>query len=179
MKMEAMIVTEITSKGRPCLVAVLGGGGKSGSLALAAARLAGASQTLGIVPTQAEADLLEAASIATVVAVADATDPIALAEIVTAKLGRQADLTVVCVDVPGCEHGAILATVDEGTIIFFSMATSFTAAALGAEGVAADVTMLIGNGYLPGHADFALDVFRRTPGVQQLFALRLKAEVDH
>ena len=57
---------------------------------------------------------------------------------------------MVCVDVPGCEHGAILATADGGTVIFFSMATSFSAAALGAEGLAADVTMLIGNGYVPG-----------------------------
>ena len=30
------------------------------------------------------------------------------------------------------------------------MATSFSAAALGAEGLAADVTMLVGNGYVPG-----------------------------
>ena len=37
-------------------------------------------------------------------------------------------------------------------MIFFSMATSFSAAALGAEGLAADVTMLVGNGYTPGHA---------------------------
>ena len=44
------------------------------------------------------------------------------------------------------------------------MATSFSAAALGAEGLASDVTMLIGNGYLPGHADFAMDLLRTDPG---------------
>ena len=50
------------------------------------------------------------------------------------------------------------------------MATSFSAAALGAEGVAADVEMLIGNGYVPGHAEFALELVRRaTPGVLALF----------
>ena len=65
-----------------------------------------------------------------------------------------------CVDVPGCEGGAILATAPRGTVIFFSMATSFSAAALGAEGLAADVTMLVGNGYVPGHAAYALDVLR-------------------
>ena len=43
------------------------------------------------------------------------------------------------------------------------MATSFTAAALGAEGLAADVTMLIGNGYVPGHADYALQLLRDDP----------------
>ena len=82
---------------------------------------------------------------------------------------------MVCVDVPGCEHGAILATADGGTVIFFSMATSFSAAALGAEGLAADVTMLIGNGYVPGHAEFALDLLRAEPAVRQLFAARQSA----
>jgi L-erythro-3,5-diaminohexanoate dehydrogenase len=58
-------------------------------------------------------------------------------------------------------------------VVFFSMATSFPAAALGAEGLAADVTMLIGNGYVPGHAAFALDVLRRTPAVRALFSKRI------
>jgi L-erythro-3,5-diaminohexanoate dehydrogenase len=53
------------------------------------------------------------------------------------------------------------------------MATSFTAAALGAEGVAADLTMLVGNGYVPGHADFAIDLVRRDDGVRSLFERRL------
>ena len=82
-------------------------------------------------------------------------------------------MTVVCVDVPGCEHGAVLATADRGTVIFFSMATSFSAAALGAEGLAADVTMLIGNGYVPGHAATALDLLRAEPGARRLFERRL------
>jgi L-erythro-3,5-diaminohexanoate dehydrogenase len=82
-------------------------------------------------------------------------------------------VTVVCVDVPGCEHGAVLATADRGSVVFFSMATSFSAAALGAEGLAADVTMLVGNGYVPGHADFAMDLLRREPGVRRLFERRL------
>jgi L-erythro-3,5-diaminohexanoate dehydrogenase len=58
-------------------------------------------------------------------------------------------------------------------VIFFSMATSFTAAALGAEGAAADVTMLIGNGYVPGHARLALDLVRCEPGVRGLFEARV------
>jgi L-erythro-3,5-diaminohexanoate dehydrogenase len=80
---------------------------------------------------------------------------------------------VVCVDVTGCEGGAILATADRGTVVFFSMATSFSAAALGAEGLAADVTMLVGNGYVPGHAEYALSLLRGNPGVRALFERRL------
>lgn len=149
-------------------VAVIGGGGKSGSLSLAAARQSGASRTIGVVPTEAEAARLKQAGLADEVVLADARDPLALRTAVTAA-GGPADVTVVCVDVPGCEGGAILATADRGTVIFFSMATSFSAAALGAEGLAADVTMLVGNGYVPGHAAYALDLLRSNAGVRELF----------
>jgi len=154
------------------LVAILGAGGKSGSLSAAAARRAGARGVIGVVPTEAEAAAVRAAGLAGRVVIADARDPVALAAAVQSA-GGPADVTVVCVDVPGCEGGAVLATAQGGTVIFFSMATSFTAAALGAEGMAADVTMLIGNGYVPGHADLALDLIRAEPGVRRLFEARL------
>ena len=169
----ARVVRRQRAVGRAPSVAVVGGAGKSGSLSLAAARDAGAVRTVGVVPDEAERALLHGARIADAVVVADARDPVALAEAVTGALGGPADLTVVCVDVPGCEHGAILATADGGTIVFFSMATSFSAAALGAEGLAADVTMLVGNGYVPGHADYALGLLRRVPGVRSLLERRL------
>ncbi|MER6970875.1 L-erythro-3,5-diaminohexanoate dehydrogenase [Nocardioides sp. NPDC000445] len=155
------------------VVAVIGGGGKSGSLSLAAARDAGAGHLIGIVPTEAEAERLRDAGLADEVVIADARNPVALRDAVT-KAGGPADVTVVCVDVPGCEGGAILATADRGTVIFFSMATSFSAAALGAEGLAADVTMLVGNGYVPGHASYALDLLRANAGVRALFEGRLE-----
>jgi L-erythro-3,5-diaminohexanoate dehydrogenase len=154
------------------VVAVIGGAGKSGSLSLAAARREGAARTIGVVPHEAEAALLREAGLADEVAVADARDPVALRDAVAAA-GGPADITVVCVDVPGCEGGAILATAERGTVIFFSMATSFSAAALGAEGVAADVTMLVGNGYTPGHAVYAMELLRGSDGVRRLFERRL------
>ena len=153
-------------------VAVLGGAGKSGSLALAAARLAGA-RTAGVVVSEVERETLTRAGLADRVAVADARDPVAVSAAVIDALDGPATVTVVCVDVPGCEHGAILATANGGTVIFFSMATSFPAAALGAEGLAADVTMLIGNGYVPGHAAFAVDLVRQVPAVRALFEARI------
>jgi L-erythro-3,5-diaminohexanoate dehydrogenase len=154
-------------------VAVIGGAGKSGSMSLAAARRSGAGRTIGVVPHQAEADLLSQSGLADEVVLADARDPIALRDAVV-KAGGPADVTVVCVDVPGCEGGAVLATAEAGTVIFFSMATSFAAAALGAEGLAADVTMLVGNGYVPGHADYALDLLRGDDGLRTIFERRLK-----
>ena len=105
--------------------------------------------------------------------IADARDPVGVSSAIAAAAGGLADVTVVCVDVPGCEGGAILATAQGGTVIFFSMATSFSAAALGAEGVAADVTMLVGNGYVPGHAQLAIDLIRTEPGVRGIFQRRI------
>jgi L-erythro-3,5-diaminohexanoate dehydrogenase len=183
------------------VVLIIGAAGKSGSLSAAAARQSGAAKIIGVVPTEDEAALLRdlpgtakdggaegiprgvrprragsspapESPLADAVVVADARDPVALAEKVEAA-GGPADVTVVCVDVAGCEGGAILSTKQGGTVIFFSMATSFSAAALGAEGLAADVTMLVGNGYVPGHADFALDLIRRVPAVRQLFERRV------
>jgi L-erythro-3,5-diaminohexanoate dehydrogenase len=192
------LTKRVVKKG--AVVLVVGAAGKSGSLSAAAARQAGASKIIGVVPTETEAKLLRhpipaedggAAGAAKDVrprpapqpaapqsplideiVVADARDPVGLAEKVEAA-GGPADVTVVCVDVAGCEGGAILSTRQGGTVIFFSMATSFSAAALGAEGLAADVTMLVGNGYVPGHAAFALDLIRTTPSVRQLFERRV------
>ena len=119
-------------------------------------------------PDEREAALVRESGLAGEVVVADARDPLAVA----GAVGAPVDVTVVCVDVPGCEHGAILATAPGGEVVFFSMATSFAAAALGAEGLAADVQMLIGNGFVPGHAEFALDLVRRDAGVRMLFEAR-------
>ncbi len=154
------------------VVAVIGAAGKSGALSLAAARATGA-RTVGVVPHEAEAAILKAADLADAVVIADARDPIALRDAVFGA-GGPANVTVVCVDVPGCEGGAILSTADRGTVIFFSMATSFAAAALGAEGLAADVRLLIGNGYVPGHAAYALELLRTNSGVRELFEGRLE-----
>jgi L-erythro-3,5-diaminohexanoate dehydrogenase len=171
----ARVVRQYVKGGRAPTVAVLGGAGKSGSLSLAAAREAGAGRTIAVVPHQREADLLADKDLCDVVAMADARDPVRLAAAV-AESGGPADVTVVCVDVPGCEGGAIASTADNGTVIFFSMATSFPAAALGAEGLAADVTMLIGNGYVRGHADYAVGLLRSHAGLRRLFELRLQSE---
>ncbi len=167
------VVGEYVARGLRPTVAVLGGAGKSGSLSLAAAAEAGAGRTLGVVPHEREADLLRASGLADEVVVADARSPLGLSEAVAAA-GGPADITVVCVDVPGCEQPAILSTAQGGTIIFFSMATHFAAAALGAEGVAADVRMLVGNGYVPGHAAYALELVRGSAAVRALFEGRLE-----
>ena len=166
------LTSRVVQKGN--IAVIIGAAGKSGSLSAAAARKAGASRVIGVVPTEAEAaSLRHPGTLVDEIVIADARDPIGLAEKIE-QAGGPGHVTVVCVDVPGCEGGAILSTTQGGTVIFFSMATSFSAAALGAEGLAADVTMLVGNGYVPGHAEFALGLLRTTPAVRALFERRVE-----
>ena len=78
----------------------------------------------------------------------------------------------VIIDAAGeCEvkAGDILPVRDGGIVYFFSMATSFTKAALGAEGIGKDVTMIVGNGYTKDHADITLNVLRENPKLRKLF----------
>jgi len=64
---------------------------------------------------------------------------------------------------------AILPVKDDGTVYFFSMATSFTKAALGAEGCGKDINMIIGNGYTKGHAEITLNELRENPKIREMF----------
>ena len=83
--------------------------------------------------------------------------------------GQLADIVINCVNIENTEMASILACKDGGTVYFFSMATSFTKAALGAEGVGKDVNMIVGNGYTKGHAEISLQVLRESPALRELF----------
>jgi L-erythro-3,5-diaminohexanoate dehydrogenase len=153
-------------------VAVIGGGGKSGLLCLHVARKrVGRSGTvIGIGSGETSCRRMAATGWADHVLRVNATDSIAVMDDVSRITdGRMADVTINCVNVPNTEMAAILATRDCGTVYFFGMATSFTAAALGAEGVGKDVTMIIGNGYAHRHADYAFELLRESPELRRLF----------
>jgi L-erythro-3,5-diaminohexanoate dehydrogenase len=84
--------------------------------------------------------------------------------------GKEYDVSISCVNVENCEMSAILPVRDNGIVYFFSMATSFTKAALGAEGIGKDVMMIVGNGYAKDHAEITLNVLRENPKLSKLFA---------
>jgi L-erythro-3,5-diaminohexanoate dehydrogenase len=148
------------------------GCGRAGLLSLCAARQAmGADGTLiGVDASAAALERARSLQVADVLIEADLRDPLETYHaIATATSDRLADLTIVTTNVPGCEGGAILATRPKGRILFFSMATSFTAAALTAEGVGRDVEMIIGNGYTEGWVETAFSLYRTTPALAALF----------
>jgi len=155
-------------------VAVLGAG-KSGALCLAQARrsMAGKGQLLALDVSAPALDRLLGIGLCDAALRVDATRAVEVLEAVAAATGGAlADLVVNCASVPSTEMATILSTRDGGTALFFSMATSFTAAALGAEGVGKDVTLVMGNGYVPGHAELTLELLRSEPRLRELFAAR-------
>lgn len=153
-------------------VFIIGAGGKSGLLCAYEARLrVGVSGcVIGLVHGDAGKARLERTGFCDHIIQGSATDQLFVFEAVgRVTVSEMADLTINCVDVPNTEMASILATKDSGTVYFFSMATSFTAAALGAEGIGADTTMLIGNGYTKHHAVIALEDVRRSPILMEIF----------
>ncbi len=153
-------------------VLILGCGGKSGLLCSAAARRAGAARVIGIERSQEAAAGARRLGACHEIAIADAADAVAVSSAVLAAAGGEVDFAVSCVNVPDAEMGAILSTRDGGTIYFFSMSTQFTKAALGAEGISRDVTMVVGNGYAPGHAEATLALLRAEPVLRAIFVER-------
>lgn len=73
-----------------------------------------------------------------------------------------------CTNIPDVEMTSIICARHDGKILYFNTATSFTQAALGAEGIGKQVTMIIGNGFYPNHAAYTLDLLRKYPKVQTL-----------
>ncbi len=153
------------------------GAGKAGILSLAAARQARPDLKLFAIDYhQASVDAVLAAGLCDDGLALDASRAIdvrAAAQQWTA--GQGMDAVVNMASLPGTEMATILAAKSRALCLFFGMATSFTRVALGAEGVGADVDLLIGNGYAIGHADFALDLVRSMPAVRELLVRRFAA----
>ncbi len=149
------------------------GAGKAGLLCLAAARekVGTAGRVLAVEPGAAAAERARALGFADAVFEVDARDPVAmLGAIERATDGRLADLVVNVANASGTESASVLCARDAGAVIFFGMATSFSAAALGAEGLAKPTRLAIGNGFVPGHDRTALDLLRRHPALARAFA---------
>jgi L-erythro-3,5-diaminohexanoate dehydrogenase len=153
-------------------VLVIGGGGKSGTLCVyeARKRAGPGGCVIGASPFARDCERMRALGWVDHALQVDATDSLGLMRAVAeVTQGHLADVTINCVNIPGTEMGSILATREGGRIYFFSMATSFTAAALGAEGVGKDVEMIVGNGYARGHAELALGLLRESATLRRLF----------
>jgi L-erythro-3,5-diaminohexanoate dehydrogenase len=153
-------------------VFILGATGKSGILCAyeARKRVGPTGKIIGLARNEARAKYLRDIGFCHEVVIADAKDAISILEqIISLNNGNEVDISINCLNIPECEMSSILPVRDEGIVYFFSMATSFTRAALGAEGIGKDVLMIIGNGYTKDHAEITLEVLRESEKLRNLF----------
>lgn len=187
---QAIVVAALDVAGAPARVAimvqpgqcvtVLGAGGTAGLLTLCAIRqkLGHSGQLIAIEYSDKALQDIATLDVANVLLRGDATRPLELiVQVQNVFPGHdyQADLTINVVNVPNTEFATILLTKPDGRILFFSMATSFTVAALGAEGMARQVEMHIGNGYMPDHGKVAIQLLRDFPLLRTIFSRRFNS----
>ncbi|MDR1984633.1 MAG: zinc-binding dehydrogenase [Prevotellaceae bacterium] len=154
------------------MVCIIGGGGKSGILCCyqAMKNVGRYGKVIVVEYSKENAKRIEEMNLATDVIVADATNVMDVYnKVMPITGGRGVDVTINNVNVPSTEMTSILITKGQGCVYFFSMATSFTKAALGAEGVGKDINLIVGNGYARGHAELTLNIIRESKEIRELF----------
>ena len=154
-------VAKLLEKGKDILIL---GGGRSALLCLYVAKKI-IKNTGKVIVMEYEKDRcrsLKELSFVDEVIQGDARDALSSMKSIEKVLPEKADIVVNLVNVPDTEATSILSVKDGGLVYFFSMATKFSTATLSAEGVCADVSLMMGNGYSPGHANYALNLIRES-----------------
>jgi len=153
-------------------VVIIGASGKSGILCCyEAKRRAGVNgKVIGVDYSEKGLDALRKLDICDEVIQLDATNAInCYEEISKVTNDEMADVVINNVNIQNTEMGSILMCKERGVVYFFSMATSFPKAALGAEGVGKDIDMIVGNGYALDHAEITLNILREDKGIRDLY----------
>lgn len=153
-------------------VLIMGAGGKSGLMCCyeAMKRVGPTGKVIANVRKEKYVKPLRDMNLCHEIVMADAQNPVdMLNEVLKVNDGKEVDIVINCVNIQGTEMASILPVRDNGIVYFFSMATSFTRAALGAEGIGKDVLMIIGNGYTKDHAEITLWELRENARLRKYF----------
>lgn len=154
---------------------VIGAGGKAGLLSCVAGRqkVGKSGKVYAIEPFDKAAQELKALGVCDAICKVDATDPLAVqASVEKLTRGKMGDVVINVASKPNTELSSILCAKPKGKVVFFSMATSFTKVALGAEGVVSSAQLIFGNGYYPNHGEFAIQLLRNHSKLKKLFYQR-------
>ncbi|MDO9594465.1 MAG: L-erythro-3,5-diaminohexanoate dehydrogenase [Lutibacter sp.] len=153
-------------------VVIIGASGKSGILCCyEAKRRAGVNgKVIGVDYSDKGLEALRKLNICDEIIKLDATNALSCYDAISKVTNDElADVVINNVNIQNTEMGSILMCKDRGVVYFFSMATSFTKAALGAEGVGKDIDMIVGNGYAKDHAEITLNILREHKGIRDLY----------
>jgi len=161
---------QVALHAKPNDTVVILGAGKAGLLCLAEAkkRVAPTGKVICMEYSKEQCELVRSLGLADLVLEVNGQEPLkTFSTYMESTGGVLADFAVSAVNVPNTELSTIMVTKDEGLLYFFSMSTDFVKASLGAEGIKKHTTMIIGNGYYPGHAEIAYDIVRSNPKLRK------------
>lgn len=153
-------------------VFIIGAGGKSGLLCCyeSKKRVGPKGKVIAMAHSKKSYERVKKLGFYDYLFIGDAQNPISVLEkIVKITNNQLADVVINCVNVPDTELTSILTCRERGIVYFFSMATSFSKAALGAEGVGKDIEMIIGNGYAKNHAEYTLNLLRESDKLRSVY----------
>lgn len=154
---------QVAMHAKPGDTVVVMGAGKAGLLCLAEAkkRVAPHGSVVCLEYSEVQCEVVKSLGIADVILQVNGQKPLdTYNKYMAAMNGQLADFTISTVNVMNTELSTILVTKDTGKIYFFSMSTDFVKASLGAEGAKKYVTMILGAGYYPGHAEITFHIVR-------------------
>jgi len=148
-------------------VLVLGAGGKIGLLCAYAARdrLGYTGRLVGLVKDEDERAALGAHRVFDELVAGDASDFLGLAP--RARLADAFDVVIDCTSTPNTEMLGLVAVRDTGILYFASLSCDYKFAALTAESIGKDLTIVPYSGYLENHAEYALGLVRRYQGLRE------------
>ena len=178
---ERVVVAAADAAGAPGLVhdltrastrvTVLGANGTAGLLACAAALDRGARRVVGV---DVETSALERTGLAESVR-ADARHALAVVDALAAADASEADVVAHVAAARDCEAAAVAAVAAEGTVVLFSLATSFQRCVNVADVFGKRPVMLVSNALRRHHAELAYDLLRRHPALRAELAGRVGA----
>jgi L-erythro-3,5-diaminohexanoate dehydrogenase len=148
------------------------GGGHAGLVAMAAARdtLPPGARVVLVDTSERICTRASELGLCDVALQADLRDAVRSLQTLEGAGVPRADLTIVVVNATDCEAASLLLTAADGDVLFFSMATSFTKAALGSEGVSSSARMIVGSGFSPDRGAYALELVRHDERLQAALA---------
>jgi L-erythro-3,5-diaminohexanoate dehydrogenase len=153
-------------------VLVLGAAGKSGILCCYEAKnkVGKSGKVIGLVKSEEDRDFLLETGFCDNVVIADEQNPEdVLNKVLEANENDEVDICINCANIDNTEMSSIMTVRDEGTVCFFSMATNFAKAVLGAKEVGKDLNMIMGNEYTKKHTEVTINALRESEILRNIF----------
>lgn len=160
-------------------VLIMGANGKIGLLCAFAVKekIGNEGKIVGIVFSNESKILLDKYGIFTKIYVCDATKPMEYKNLIS-KDDDLFDLTINCINTFGTEIFSILTTKNKGTIYFSNLTTNYNTTCLTAEGIGKDFNIIPYKGYVEGHSEFTINIFKKYDVLKELIELWMKKDVS-